>query len=232
VELFAIYYSLLYITSTETLPNITICTDSLSSIQSLQNNNSKTNQYWVTQIHEIVTSHGCNVNLIWVPSHINILGNERADKLAGQATKNPSIDITLPLEIKEIDPFIKTYINRKSQEEWNNSSSTYKEIQPQISNQPFFTHPCRKTEVCITRLQLGRCKLNHYIHQLDPSVSSLCNKCGKEETIHHFLLQCRDGVGAGVKQYCDDNKITPSIGNILNDPVAIRIIIANNDRKI
>ena len=34
------------------------------------------------QIHSLVTMHGDTLQFVWVPSHVNIEGNEQADKLA------------------------------------------------------------------------------------------------------------------------------------------------------
>ena len=48
---------------------------------------------------QVLTDKGIEVNLQWVPSHIRIEGNERADKAAKEAAKSPSTS-----EIKSIVP--------------------------------------------------------------------------------------------------------------------------------
>ena len=41
------------------------------------------------------------VNLIWIPSHINIFGNDKADNLAKLALENSTIEVTVNQSIKK-----------------------------------------------------------------------------------------------------------------------------------
>lgn len=64
-----------------------ICSDSLSSLQAIQNLNN--NDYYPFLIRSILTTHYPKVILIWVPSHVNIRGNEVADSAAKFAVQAP-----------------------------------------------------------------------------------------------------------------------------------------------
>ena len=87
-----------------------ILTDSLSSLQTLQNLNPKTLTKLLLDILETqdtLTKAGYHIKFIWIPSHVGLPGNEIADKLAKQATLLDSINLqptyTLQEIYKEID---------------------------------------------------------------------------------------------------------------------------------
>jgi len=64
-----------------------ICTDSLSSISSITNNNN--HSHYATSVRNLVTNHFPKISLVWVPSHIGLVGNENADEAAKLASKFP-----------------------------------------------------------------------------------------------------------------------------------------------
>jgi len=45
-------------------------------------------------------------------------------------------------------------------------------------------------ERIITRLRLGKCRLNNYLYNLKLHPSGLCDVCGSIETVEHYLLDC------------------------------------------
>ena len=50
------------------------------------------------------------VHLIWIPSHVNILGNEKVDALAKQSLSLPIINSTNYLELQEVFSIIKLHV--------------------------------------------------------------------------------------------------------------------------
>ncbi|XP_064082000.1 uncharacterized protein LOC135198383 [Macrobrachium nipponense] len=88
-ELIAIRQALLYSLENEEGPLI-IHTDSKSSMQALQQSKNKENKAMLAGIKILLHQHserGRPVTLNWIPSHIGIPGNERADELA-KSTKH------------------------------------------------------------------------------------------------------------------------------------------------
>lgn len=70
-----------------------ICTDSLSAISNLAK--AKTKNYFKDRVHRLntqISRKGSAVTFMWVPSHLGIPGNERADKEAKEAIKKLTID--------------------------------------------------------------------------------------------------------------------------------------------
>ena len=80
-ELYAIYVVLKMINQTNNTYNI-IFSGSLSSVLALKSNRSKNENYFVLKIKQRIMNIKSGLELVWIPSHIQILGNERADQLA------------------------------------------------------------------------------------------------------------------------------------------------------
>ena len=77
----------------------TICTDSLSLQQALRNNNWKDNNDLLMKIKGIATTIDHPITLLWVPSHCDLEGNEKADELANQGSKLCQVGIPVSHEI-------------------------------------------------------------------------------------------------------------------------------------
>jgi ribonuclease HI len=53
-----------------------------------------------TELKDLLAEEGSNLRLMWVPSHMDITGNERADKAA-----NDALDQNVETTIKVVKPF-------------------------------------------------------------------------------------------------------------------------------
>jgi len=74
---------------TKVPPNETvlICTDSMSLAQSLEKNHWKDPDQWIKMIKEQLHELPPKIVLLWIPSHCDVAGNERADELARLGTE-------------------------------------------------------------------------------------------------------------------------------------------------
>jgi len=74
------------------MPNhsFNILTDSLSTLASIQN--TKKNNEITNDITNLLNTTHKQITLTWIPSHIGIEGNERADAAAIQATGDQTIE--------------------------------------------------------------------------------------------------------------------------------------------
>ena len=132
------------------------------------------------------------VHLIWIPSHVGILGNERADLLAGQSLELPIINSTDYLELQEVFSIIKSHIISKWQKEYDNDIKglQYKSICPVVDTSNKFLDFSRKKEVQISRLRLGKVNLNERLFLMKKHENGLCTSCKVKENITHVLLHC------------------------------------------
>ncbi|GFX22805.1 uncharacterized protein TNCV_2605471 [Trichonephila clavipes] len=110
VELIAIGKSLKNTLSIPSLNSIWILSDSRSAIQHLSNWHKvgdNTGVAILEKLKRLSSSH--EIHLQWVPSHVNIAGNEIADALAKDGADQPTMN-SVPPTYSEL---YSTYINNK-----------------------------------------------------------------------------------------------------------------------
>lgn len=185
-ELYAIHQAFNLAAETE-YNKITICTDSLSSIRaidSLYNFNPL-----VTEIHETnhhLTNMGKKVTLMWIPSHVGIAGNEKADKAAREA-----IDETERVSIHlyyDIDRTFYNIIHQRWQEHWTSKPSKTREIEPTTKFTSLPLLP-RRSQIVIRRLRLGHTRMTHKYLMLAED-APLCPSCNTTISVRHVLMEC------------------------------------------
>ena len=148
------------------------------------------------------------MELVWIPSHVDIHGNEMADKLAKEALSISHINSTKYIEIPEVYPMINSYIIKKWQIEYTKYDQRgrfYKELYPNVNTEIKYLHVDhnRKKEVQLTRLRLGHVNLNDRLNNLKLHPTGLCDMCNVRETISHLLLHCKKGhIAHTLREHC------------------------------
>ena len=167
-----------------------IASDSLSSIQAIQN--SRWDNPFVCDILNKSTEllKEKDIILCWVPSHCGISGNEAADKAAKEALSN---DIT-PMQIpyKDFYRHVTIYIKSQWQNLWNQQTRNFNKllpIKPVIGETKFHGSLKRKEETGLHRLRIGHTHLTH-IFLLKGEDKPMCNTCNTFITVEHVLLHC------------------------------------------
>lgn len=169
-ELFAIKESIKFASSSEN-EKFLICTDSLSSLQVLQQIYPK--HPLAIEIKDIIIKNKDKIFvLLWVPSHCKITGNDAADKLAKEATKKEHFK-NFKLYFKDLKSTLSKSIFLKRNQEWTSQTNNkLREIKP--NTQPWISigQFSRKNSIILTRLRIGHTKLTHeyLISQSDPPI--------------------------------------------------------------
>lgn len=142
-------------------PKAVICSDSMSSLTSIQNGESSCRQDLLNEINNIIfaiSQQGIPVliQFVWVPAHKGVGGNEEADRLAKEATKEEEVQLSIPLSKSEVKVLIKHKVNKIWQAEWDKDKKGRHlyNIQKYISSCKY-SHSNRQEEVWFTRLRIG-----------------------------------------------------------------------------
>ena len=236
-ELTAIKFSLVWI-QLQYLQNqlppskYVIYSDSLSSLQALKNIDCKNiNELLdsILTIHNQITQAGHDVTMVWIPSHVDIAGNEEADKYAKEAASMSILPLPHKINLADCYAEIEKYLIALWQIQYNSTDTAthYKQIEPVVNKKLKFSSKNQKMERVITRLRLGHCHVNLYRFKLKFHQTGNCDHCQVPETVEHLLLKC--------PEYSDipkDENIT--LANFFTSPHLYRTYrkILQNNRDI
>ena len=190
-ELFAILQSLIWIEHSG-YQHYLICSDSLSSLFSLQSRSSASSPSLLMEvliyIRKLVAMN-IEICFLWIPSHIGILGNEFVDQLAKDAiTTAPTFH--LQMDLRDIYRKINLFILHLWQTRWSQNKSLYIKIVPQVSYGLQFTDPNRRKEVMLTRLRFDKTTLNGHLYRIGCHPTGNCDLCNAFQDPQHVFMDC------------------------------------------
>ena len=185
----------------EEYKNAYIFIDSQSTIKAIKHPRCQSGQYIIQEvldtidrIHSHKPTHA--IHLEWVPAHMNIEGNELADKAAKAAAISATTPVATRMKSAQYAS-IKAMTNTKWRNEWTTGRENARRLRrisqdPETTTGPklYGTLQQRKHVVWISRLRTGHCHLNGYLHRFNIIASPMCECGGGKETTDHFLLRC------------------------------------------
>jgi len=192
-ELHAIMISL-HIIESSPIDRYLVCSDSLSSLQSISKNG--INREHLVQrirgkIHEEMI-RGCDISLMWIPGHCDIPGNETADAAAKKSAERNAEFIPIP----HMDWYraISNAASHVWSTEWRQAGRHLTEIKEKPGKWKVKRDvKSRKDEVIVNRLRLGHTNLTHS-YLFDENVQRPmpdCELChGAAMTVKHVLVEC------------------------------------------
>lgn len=170
--------------------SLTVCTDSLSSLMSIQNKFA-TEPSILDILYSLknLRNEGCDVKFIWVPSHCGITGNEKADIAAKEAIIDG--DRCERVELADLIAFVKRSVFKKWDDLWSEvTDNKLKRIKAHISSWNSSFRNSRREEVVLTRLRIGHTRLTHG-HLMAREPPPVCAECEAQLTVEHILTECR-----------------------------------------
>jgi len=138
-------------------------------------------------------SSGTKITLAWIPSHIGIPGNEKADQLASVERQSPSGEKVenLPSASESASRFKKVWQSSvliSLQQECLKNTVQCRESLGVLSWQ---FDKSRQNSVALDRIRSGHNLLNRYQFRLDEGADPSCRfGCEKLEDAEHLLLRC------------------------------------------
>lgn len=178
---------------------VLLCSDSKTALQMICSNAVSDKSLYVTlstrKLIVDLINEGVNIELAWVPSHTNIMGNERADQLAKEGT---GFNIAERIRIDTINflPVVKAQLWDQWNQEWKastcNTGQWYASFQfdfPKTIWFAKFPHLGRKHITSLTRIRSGHCLMAKHKHRIGLAESPHC-ECGQVEDLNHIFFDC------------------------------------------
>lgn len=207
-ELYAIWQALLFFSFTQHNMCV-IYSDSLSAIQSLKNKFTQSPLCInILQLTTHLISHDKNINIVWIPGHCQIDGNEKADNAARHATNEPT-DNGIPIPLEDLRAGIKDKIKQTWQNRWSSYDGQLRQYKPKIDK---WTYPrlTRREQVVLCRIRITHTNKTH-LYLLAGAQRPRCEHCNERLSVNHIFVcphfhQQRQTIGP-----------LPEIENILKD---------------
>lgn len=205
-ELFGVLLALRMVRELPGIVDVVVCLDNQSAIIRVRDPRPKPGQLITTAIHEALArlrKHraGFRLQLVWVPGHEGVEGNELADLHAKQAAAGEDCeraeihDDWLPDSAAALRAEHRQQSRLQWQRRWTTSEHGYRysrfDDAPPSAQVPRMYNGLRRAHAAIlTQLRTGHIALNHYLFRFGAVDSPLCTRCGEPETVDHFLLRC------------------------------------------
>jgi len=173
--------------------NIVVFTDSQSTLQALENGQSddKSLSRLTMKLDHLMSKHGTQITLQWIPGHAGIGGNEKADKLAKKGASLPQPENPVPYETAT--KIIKSNFKEEWLQDWSRNKTgraLYEHMSAPKPNDPV-NKLKRGEQSTIFRLRTGHIGLNNHLSRIKKDFPSQCPLCRHpNETVEHHLLQC------------------------------------------
>jgi ribonuclease HI len=174
-----------------------IFSDSQAAIKRLKKSNLKAGQYYVQSIKNWTKKFqdiAIQLHLEWVPGHMNIRGNELADKAAKKGTELQYITSESYISLA----FIKRKIRETGLTNWNNiwtDSETKGKHYKQFKYKPKWKQSVKvvRKQVFSSYFQLksGHGYFKSYLNRAPDAFPDICLDCNTKENPEHLILNCK-----------------------------------------
>jgi len=130
----------------------------------------------------LVTNQGGQVKFMWVPAHIGLSGNERADKLAKRALKKGDIEMRISISKAEVKSMNWENVNQSGKIGGTQKKRKHLYVIQKSVEATRVRSWNRREETVLTRLRLGHTALNRSLKMIGKRWTGLCEGCGGKPT--------------------------------------------------
>lgn len=179
--------------------NFSIFSDSRSALEALNHLGiAKNESPLITRLRKLLfvaKENGKNVNLIWIPAHVNIEGNEIADSRARHAAANGRY-LSKGIPFSDLVPIYKTKCKENNEtllkERGRTKGHFYFQKFYNTKSKPWFHKMTlsRKTITSVNRMRANHTSLNVSLFKINVVNSELC-ECGESnDSPDHIFWEC------------------------------------------
>ena len=238
-ELLAINHALAWIKRRRNITNTSICTDSRAAILAI--NGRIDNHPEITTIrknlNKINKTRTCNI--VWIPGHSGIPGNEAADRLAKEYSLQP-FNFSNPSKST-----LKRKTNDYTINQWKTELQSHEPVRKLLQRTPIeLSLKPKLLTFNLTNYQRfslfqalsGHFACNYFLFKIRKVDSENCNSCNVVETVNHVIFECKKQ-DSERKQLFDASNVTPpyNLPQILENEsktrAISRILVTHKDLK-
>lgn len=177
--------------------DIWVFLDNAAAITRLKDIHPGPGQQHATHTHRIASElaeWGITLHIHWVPGHMNVEGNEAADKLAKAGAQKPS-----PTHPTTTVSWLKRQARSQLLKDWTNlwkndsrRHGTQYHGQPKLKMDDHYYHTARKTTSSLVQLRTGHGPFRSYLYRIKaPHIDSPNCYCSPAiQTPAHLILKC------------------------------------------
>ena len=201
-----------------------VCTDSLSLHSALSQNDFRDRDPWLKEVKKMLLTTPEEVTLLWIPSHCDVPGNERADALAkeGSELNQENTPVTHQIVKSKIKARKWAISHKRAIDTYGNRRKPNFKIERKWP---------KDVRTLFSRLRTGHClELKSYQHRLDATKDARCMECHQEEeTIEHILCNC-PAEDARRQQLKPDGNFTT--GDLISKPELCRQLLERRFQQL
>ena len=196
-------------------PKLVICIDNQAAILAVYNPGASSGQYlvkWIVRLIDGLRRQNIEVELHWVPAHIGIEGNEKADiaakqatgwRLKGQRGRQKEVDTgqTAPQAqlVRVLKSAVKTTVDKRVQQQWaeewrdcKNGRALYSIItKPSKSVLQLHDKLTKRHSAIAIQLRTAKIGLQAFLYNRKAVESPMCSCLRSRQTVRHVLFECR-----------------------------------------
>lgn len=183
--------------------SLTVFSDSMAALKAIELVFiERYKSYLILKIKSVIktfTEKGSSIKVIWVPGHVGVVGNERADSLAKDAIRS-GLDSRFGVPLREIYNKGKEDVFEEligwCHQEGASKGTAFCENYLREGRSPWFWKAKlpRKTITVINRLRSGHTSLRESLFKFHIVDSPMCLTCNEIETPNHVFWDCNNYV--------------------------------------
>ncbi len=203
----------LHLLGRETVPRdskITLYIDNQALVKALGKPNAKSGQWIIREIYDTVTAwlkqnQPARFTFCWISAHSDVDLNEAVDvaakEAAGGISSYPgelpkSLRSSIPHDIAALRQRFNAELKALWKAKWTSSQryARMTAIDPDFPLRNFLTKMDGKFRVyasILFQIRMNHIPLNAYLFRFKRADSDGCPHCGKRETVHHFINECK-----------------------------------------